>query len=83
MNHIVRTAKQLGSVIRRIRRLNNLTQAELGEKSILWQETISKIEGGQNTTKIGTIFDLLAALDLEMEIKPRSRGSAMTIEDAF
>mgnify|MGYP003675837796 CR=1 FL=1 len=30
-----------------------------------------------------TIFDLLAALDLEIEIKPRSKGSAADIEDVF
>lgn len=83
MNAIARTPKQLAALLRRARRQANLTQAQLGEKAGLWQETISKIEGGQGATRISTLFELLAALDLELEIKPRSKGAAIDIEDMF
>ncbi|SDH95249.1 helix-turn-helix domain-containing protein [Roseospirillum parvum] len=83
MSQIARTPKQLGAILRRTRRNADLTQAQLGEKAGIWQETVSKIEGGQGATKVATIFDLLAALDLEIEIKPRSKGSAADIEDVF
>ena len=83
MDQIARTPVQLGAVLRRSRRAAKLSQQMLGEKAGLWQETISKIEAGQKATKIATIFDLLAALDLEMLIQPRTKGSAADIEDAF
>ena len=65
------------------RRKADLTQARLGEKAGLWQETVSKIKGEQGAMKSAMIFDLLAALDLELEIKPRGKGSAADIEDVF
>lgn len=83
MNQIALTPKQLAAIVRRARRKADLTQARLWEKVGLWQETVSKIEGGQGATKIATIFDLLAALDLELAIKPRGKGSAAEIEDVF
>ena len=83
MSQIALTPKQLAAILRRVRRKADLTQARLGEKARLWQETVSKIEGGQGATKIATIFDLLAALDLELEIKPRGKRSAADIEDVF
>ena len=79
MSQIARTPKQLAAILRRVRRKADLTQARLGERAGLWQETVSKIEGGQAVTKIATIFDLLAALDLELAIKPRGKGSAADI----
>lgn len=83
MGQIVRTPKQLGAIIRRARRQADLTQAQLGEKAGLWQETVSRIEGGQGTTRIATILDLLAALDLEIKVEPRRKGSGADIEDVF
>ncbi len=83
MQTIARTPKQIGDALRRVRKLNKMSQAELGEKTSLWQETISKIEGGSEATKIGTLCALLAALDLELVIKPRSKGSADEIADIF
>jgi HTH-type transcriptional regulator / antitoxin HipB len=83
MQTIARTPKQIGDTIRRVRKLKALSQGELGLKSSLWQETISKIESGSDATKIGTICTLLAALDLELVIKPRSKGSADEIENIF
>lgn len=83
MKQVARTPQQLGAIIRRARRNMALSQAELGEKTGLWQETISKVESGQSAARIGTILDLLAALNLEIEVQPRGKGSAADIEDAF
>jgi HTH-type transcriptional regulator/antitoxin HipB len=83
MQTIARTPKQIGDALRRVRKLKDMSQAKLGEKTNLWQETISKIEGGSDATKIGTLCSLLAALDLELVIRPRSQGSADEIEDIF
>jgi HTH-type transcriptional regulator/antitoxin HipB len=69
--------------MRRQRQLANLTQTELGRRAGLRQATISGIESGQDATRIGTICDLLAALDLEVTIAPRSKSSRSDIENIF
>ena len=72
MKHLVRTSKNLGHAIRQARKAKNLTQKELAAMSGVWQETISKIENGSGGTKLETVFDLVAALDLEITVTERS-----------
>ncbi len=83
MQNIIRTSQQLGAILRRIRRNYNLSQSELGEKAGLWQETISKVENGAPGTKLETIFAILAALDLEVVVTPRSKSEPSDLEDVF
>jgi HTH-type transcriptional regulator / antitoxin HipB len=73
---LARTAGQIGNSIRRVRKLLGMNQSELGGKSGLRQETISLIENGNPAAKIDTILTILAALDLELRIEPRSKRSA-------
>jgi HTH-type transcriptional regulator/antitoxin HipB len=49
----------------------------------LRQETISLIETGSPSTRIETLLMVLAALDLEFQIAPRSKGSSENIERFF
>ncbi|WP_019558152.1 helix-turn-helix domain-containing protein [Thioalkalivibrio sp. ALE12] len=79
---LARTPKQIGTIVRRVRRKQGLTQAALGEKSGLRQETISLIENGNPATRLETLLAVLAALDLEFQIAPRAR-SAASIEEIF
>lgn len=51
-----------------------LSQGALGAKAGLRQETISPIENGNSAAKIKTILVVLAPLDLELRIAPRSKG---------
>ena len=44
---------------------------------------VSKIEAGQPGSRVASIFDLLAALDLEMTLAPRTKSSSADIEDIF
>jgi HTH-type transcriptional regulator / antitoxin HipB len=83
MDTIIRTTKQIGDAIRRIRRQRNLTQAELGQKVHARQATISKLEAGEPATQLRTFMDTLAALDLELVIQPRSKTGPKEIEDLF
>ncbi|MFP6747728.1 MAG: helix-turn-helix transcriptional regulator [Alphaproteobacteria bacterium] len=83
MDHIVRTAKQVGAAIRRVRRAKNLTQSGVGGKTRMRQGTLSRLETGEANTKLGTLLAVLAALDLEIVIRPRSKASAKDIEDMF
>lgn len=83
MKHLVRTPKNIGHAIRQARKEKNLTQKELASMSGVWQETISKIETGSSGTKLETIFDLMAALDLEITVSERSKGISDGLEDIF
>lgn len=74
MFYLARSSQQIGNAIQRVRKQLNLSQRELGEKAGLWQETISKIENGNSDTKVGTLLAVLTALDLELQIAPRSKA---------
>ena len=83
MTDFARTPNQIGNLIRRARKKRGLSQAQLGERAGLRQETISLIETGHPAAKLDTILALLAALDLEFGIVPRSKGTTAEIEDIF
>ena len=83
MDNIARTQKQLGSIIRRCRKNNGMSQGALGSKASLRQATISSIENGESDASLTTMMDILAALDLELVVRPRSKGSDTNIEDIF
>jgi len=83
MDTIARTPKQLGAGIRRYRRQKNLTQGDLGNKMHARQATVSKLESGEPATQLRILVDALAALDLELVIRPRTKVSAGDIESLF
>lgn len=83
MSTIARNAKQLGAAIRRFRRQRPLTQTELAERARARQATISKLESGEPATELQTLMDALAALDLELVVRPRSKASIADIEAQF
>lgn len=83
MDQIARTTKDLGNVLRNVRKARNLTQAELAARAGIWQRTVSNIETSASGAKVDTIFDLLAALDLELHIVPRSKMKPGDLEDIF
>lgn len=83
MHRSVRTPKQLGAILRRERRRQGLTQTELGDRIGLRQATISKLEAGEPATRIRTLLDALTALNLEISINERVRGSGDDIETLF
>jgi len=82
VDQLARTQKQLGAVIQRQRREKRLTQKELGERAGLRQETISNIERGENA-RLESLLAVLAALDLELTVRPRSRAEPSDIADVF
>lgn len=83
MNDLVRDPRQLGNVIRRTRKRRGWTQSMLAEKAALRQETISLVETGSPTARLETLLSILAALDLEFQIAPRSKGSSENIDRIF
>ena len=75
MDSIVRTPTAMGAALRRQRRKLGLSQAELGERINTRQATISALEAGTVDTKLRTLIDVMAALGLEMVLRPRSTAS--------
>ena len=78
--HIARTEKQLGAILRRARKQAGLTQSGLGN---LRQGTVSRLEAGAPAIQLHTLMEALAALNLELVIRPRSKASPADIEDLF
>lgn len=71
MDTIVYSPKSLGNTIKRQRKAKKLSQKAAGAAFKLDQTTISSIEQGAPGTRLETLFRILAALDLEMIIKPK------------
>ena len=82
-DQIARTSKQIGEAIRRRRKSLHLTQTDLGDRAKLRQATISDLESGEPGTQLRTLIDVLATLELELVIRPRSKASPSDIEAAF
>jgi HTH-type transcriptional regulator/antitoxin HipB len=83
MEQIARTPQQIGAVIRRQRRKLELTQGGLGAKTRHRQATLSRLEAGEPGARLDTLLDVLAALNLEVVVRPRTRGSAEEIVARF
>lgn len=73
MNNLARDPKQIGNVIRRARKRRALSQKDLAAKAGVRQATISLIENG-NPSTVDTLLSVLAVLDLEFQIAPRSKS---------
>lgn len=83
MSTLARSSKQLGLLIQRHRKERGLSQTELADRAGLRQELVSKIESGQPGSRLSSIYALLAALNLEMTIQPRTKSDADDMADIF
>jgi HTH-type transcriptional regulator / antitoxin HipB len=83
MDQIARTRQQMGAILQRQRRKLGQTQHSLGSRIRHRQATISKLEAGGPGTSLDTLLDVLAALNLELVVRPRTKGSAKDIEALF
>ncbi|NEU96859.1 helix-turn-helix domain-containing protein [Bradyrhizobium uaiense] len=81
--HIARTEKQLGAILRRARRQAGLTQSGLGKQIHLRQGTVSRLEAGEPAVQLHTLMGALAALNLELVVRTRSKATSTDIEDIF
>jgi len=82
MNSASRTPKQLGTELRRYRKKSGLTQADLSNKIGKRQATISNLEV-EGSGALETLFAVLSALDLELAVRPRSKGESVKLGDIF
>ncbi|MDD3293634.1 MAG: helix-turn-helix transcriptional regulator [Geobacteraceae bacterium] len=63
----------LGAALRSERKKRKLSQTVVGKAVGIDQPTVSKVEKGNPGTELGTLFRLLAALELELVIQPRQK----------
>jgi HTH-type transcriptional regulator/antitoxin HipB len=82
MNSASRTPKQLGTELRRYRKKSGLTQADLSNRIGKRQATISNLEV-EGSGALETLFAVLSALDLELAVRPRSKGESVKLGDIF
>lgn len=68
----VTSAKQLSACLKDARRLQKLSQSKVADKVGLRQDTVSNFEINPESTKLDTLFKILAALELSLDIKPRT-----------
>ena len=78
---LARTPEQIGNAIRRARKQKGLNQAQLGAHAGMRQPALSLIESGNPAARMDSVLALLAALDLELQIAPRSKRSNADLED--
>ncbi len=71
MEQLIHSPQSLGNAIKRQRKIKNISQTEAGSIFKIEQSTFSSIEKGVPGTRLETLFRVLAALDLEMVIKPK------------
>ena len=82
MESIARTPLQLGNCIREARRKLGLSQEALAAKIGVRQKTVSDIEKSA-AARLDTVLRALAALDLELVVRRRTKSSADDIEAIF
>lgn len=82
MDTASRTPKQLGGALRRYRKQLGLSQTDLSDRTGKRQATVSTLESAGNAT-LDTLFAVLSALDLELSVRPRSKGGRAKLEDIF
>jgi HTH-type transcriptional regulator/antitoxin HipB len=83
MTQPVRSAGQLGVVIREERLRRGMTQKELADRGGTGQKTISQIENGNEGASLEIVFRLLAVLGMEIRFSPRDIGIGKSIGDVF
>jgi HTH-type transcriptional regulator / antitoxin HipB len=76
MEYPILTTRQLAQALKGWRKSRNLTQMEAAGRVGMRPKTISALESQPDPSSLGSLFKLLSALDLELVIRPKSKGSS-------
>ena len=74
-DYSIKTPQQLGAVVAGYRKQQGLSQSEVGSKVGLAQSVVSLLEKSPERAGLARIFKLLAALDLELAVRPREKSN--------
>ncbi len=70
----VTSPKVLGQVLKSARIRKGLNQQHAGSLVGITQAMVSRIERGESNARTDTLFRLLAALEIEMLLRPRDQS---------
>lgn len=70
----ITSAKQLANALQDTRKTKALSQTDVAKQVGIRQDTVSKFELNPDSTKLDTLFKMLAALNLELHVAPRGEG---------
>lgn len=71
----VRNEKQLGALIRTVRKKKGWRQVDLARQASMRQQLISDLENGASSSRLDTILKVLAALGLDLSVMDRHAPS--------
>lgn len=74
MEYRVISPQSLGEALRATRKKKGMSQREVGKSVGIDQPSMSKIERGESSARVDTLFRLLAALEMELVIQPRQKS---------
>jgi len=70
--YLAATARDLGALVRGIRKQRGWTQAQLAEHAGLLPKTVSAIEGGGGHVLLANVMRCLSALEVDLSLDSRS-----------
>jgi HTH-type transcriptional regulator / antitoxin HipB len=73
---IVHSSQEIAEFIKDRRKRRKFSQSEVGDRVGIKQATVSGFENKPESTKLETLFKLLAALDLELQVVPKEASKA-------
>jgi HTH-type transcriptional regulator / antitoxin HipB len=76
MEYTILTTRQLAQALKGWRTNRKLTQADAAGRVGLRPKTISALESKPDSSTLGSLFKLLSALDLELVVRAKSKGTA-------
>ncbi len=76
---VINSTFAIATILKDWRRKQNLTQAQVADLSGVKQSTISAIENNPKLTKLDTLFRVLSALELQIEVVQK-KSENMTSE---
>lgn len=78
---MIYSPKQLANRLKLIRTRRNLTQTQLAKRVGLKQSTLSSFENHPETTQLQTLFKIIQALEVELDIHEKHEHSHLATED--
>ena len=72
---IVRNPKELALHVKSYRKSKSISQVDISESVGIKQATVSSFERKPEATKLDTLFLILSAANLEIEIRPKGLRS--------
>jgi HTH-type transcriptional regulator/antitoxin HipB len=76
----IQTSKVFGSAVRRARKEQGLSQAELAARAGVGRPWLSELETGKRTAELGRALSVLSALDLAVAFVPRPVPDGPTLD---